>query len=52
MRPLLGAMSTPVTVFSWPFSSSVKEKLLPPLWYNSTLVSRATARVLLSEEKE
>jgi len=43
MRPLLGAMSTLVTVLSWPLSSSLSLKAFP---------SRATARTLWSAEKE
>lgn len=52
MRPLFGAISTLVTVFSWPFSSSLSVNLLPDDWYSSTLFSRATASVCLSDENE
>lgn len=52
MRPLLGAISTLVTVLSCPLSSSLSLKALPTLPYNSTDVSRATAKVEWSAEKE
>jgi hypothetical protein len=50
--PLPGAISTPVTVLSWPFNSSLSENLPPERLYSSTLLSRATARVERSAEKE
>ena len=43
--PLRGAMSTPVTVLSWPASSSCSLKPLPDRPYRSTTLSRATASV-------
>ena len=50
--PLCRATSTPVTVLSCPFSSSLSLNPLPERPYSSTFVSRATARVCLSAEKE
>lgn len=52
IMPLLSAMSTPVTVLSWPLSSSLRTNFEPDRLYNSTLLSRATAKVCRSDEKE
>lgn len=52
MRPELGAMSTLVTVLSWPFNSSFNLKAFPLFPYSSTTVSRAIAKVDRSAEKE
>lgn len=52
MRPLFGAMSTLVTVLSWPFNTSASLKAFPALLYSSTDESRATARVAWSAENE
>lgn len=52
MRPEFCAMSTLVTILSCPFNSSFNLKALPLFSYNSTVESRAMAKVDRSAEKE